>query len=177
MIHPERQRGTQALMKNPPSHETGKNQMRRPCRVAGERRAGGPSCRELQQQAGEGRSPPWVCTLHLRTPCVVSCCCSRGDPGCADDALGRQKCCSCPVPRDSPLCGDRPHGVTGDEDHWSCWHRLSIFNYLCFLVLLLLIYSLGKRQMYAIGPSPPKICRSGAVKCVSHLCLSLDLVF
>lgn len=32
--------------------------------------------------------------------------CSRNDPGCADDALGRQKRRSCPVPRDSPLCGD-----------------------------------------------------------------------
>lgn len=173
MIHPERQRGTQALMKNPPSHKTGKNQMRRPCRVAGERRAGGPSCRELQQQAGEGWSPPNI-SSHAACRELL---CSRNYPGCADDALGRQKHRSCPVPRDSPLCGDRPRGVTGDEDHWSCWHRLSIFNYFCLLVLLLLIYSLGKRQMYTIGPSPPKICRSSAVKCVSHLCLSLDLVF
>lgn len=46
-----------------------------------------------------------------------------------------------PVPRDSPLPGDRPRGVTGDEGHRSRWHRLSVFNYLSFLLLLLIYFS------------------------------------
>ena len=51
-----------------------------------------------------------------------------------------------PEQRDSPLRGDLPRGVTGDEDHRSHWCRLSIFNYLCFFLLLFLIYSSAKRD-------------------------------
>lgn len=52
----------------------------------------------------------WVCRMHLQV-----------DPGCADDDLGKLNHYSRgqAVLRDSRLHADHPHGVMGDEDHWS----------------------------------------------------------
>lgn len=167
------------LMKNPPPHEMGKNQMHRSCRVAGERRAGGPSCRELQQQAGEGWSPPCVCMLHLRTPWVVRCCCSGDNPGCADAALGQAKmpllwpqlCRGTVLCVETVLMVSREMKITGHAGI-DFQFQLLVFSSIIFVNL----FSCKERHMYAVGPSPPKICRSSEVS-VSHLCLSLDLVF
>lgn len=167
MIHPERRRGTQALMKNPPPHEAGKSRVGRTWLGSGghaEPAAG--SCSNRQER--DGAQPGFARCLFTR----------RGPRGAAGGEAtpavrvllgtgGTAALLAAPAPGDSPLRADPPCGATGGEDDWAQRRRLSIFNYVCFLLLLLLIYSpVKERQMYAVGPSPPVICGSGAVKCL-----------
>lgn len=102
----------------------------------------------LQQQAGEGWSPHGFARSILARR-------GSGDAAAAETILAVRMLLWAgetaalvaePVLRDSPLRGYRPRGVTGDDDHWSRWRRLSIFHYLCFLLLALLIYSPVKRD-------------------------------
>lgn len=154
-------------MKNPPPHEAGKSRVGRTWLGSGghaEPAAG--SCSNRQERDGAQRG--FAHCLFAR----------RGPRGAAGGEVipavwmplrtgGTTTLLAAPAPGDSPLRADPPRGVMGGEDDRAHWHRLSIFNYLCFLLLLLLIYSpVKERQMYAVGPSPPAICRSGAVKCL-----------
>ena len=43
---------------------------------------------------------------------------------------------------------------------------LSVFSYLFSAIIIVNLFPCKERQMCEIGPSPPKICRSSAVKCL-----------